>query len=104
MTDDVQRGDLAAGLGKRLVDLLQAAVTGLEPKKPYLLALSMNADGAGALEPVAKFTANPAGAAIVNAIGPLRKSVEGNASGPRRYLVIAAMDGDKPGALVQVQR
>ena len=87
-----------------LVDLLQAAVTGLEPKKPYLLALSMNADGAGALEPVAKFTANPVGAAIVNAIGPLRKSVEGNASGPRRYLVIAAMDGDKPGALVQVQR
>ena len=87
-----------------LVDLLQAAVTGLEPKKPYLLALSMNADGAGALEPVAKFMTNPAGAAIVNAIGPLRKSVEGNASGPRRYLVIAAMDGDKPGALVQVQR
>ena len=87
-----------------LVDLLQAAVTGLEPKKPYLLALSMNADGAGALEPVAKFMTNPAGAAIVNAIGPLRRSVEGNASGPRRYLVIAAMDGDKPGALVQVQR
>ena len=87
-----------------LVDLLQAAVTGLEPKKPYLLALSMNADGSGALEPVAKFMTNPAGAAIVNAIGPLRKSVEGNPNTPRRYLVISVMTDDKPGAPVQVQR
>ncbi len=87
-----------------LVDLLQAAVTGLEPKKPYLLALSMNADGSGALEPVAKFMTNPAGAAIVNAIGPLRKSVEGNPNTLRRYLVVAAMTDDKPGLPVQVQR
>ena len=87
-----------------LVDLLQAAVTGLEPKKPYLLALSMNADGSGALEPVAKFMTNPAGAAVVNAIGPLRKSVEGNPNTPRRYLVVAAMTDDKPGVPVQVQR
>jgi YVTN family beta-propeller protein len=87
-----------------LVDLLQAAVTGLEPKKPYLLALSMNADGSGALEPVTKFMTNPAGAAIVNAIGPLRRSVEGNPNTPRRYLVVAAMTDDKPGVPVQVQR
>ena len=87
-----------------LVDLLQAAVTGLEPKKAYLLALSANVDGSGPLDPVAKFMSNPAGAAIVNAIGPLRKSVQGGGSSPRRYLVIVATTDDKPGPPLQVQR
>ena len=87
-----------------LVDLLQAAVTGLEPKKAYLLALSANVDGSGPLDPVAKFMSNPAGAAIVNAIGPLRKSVQGGGNSPRRYLVIAATTDDKPGPPLQVQR
>ena len=45
-----------------LTDLLQAAVTGLEPKMPYVLALSSKADGSGNLEPIAKFMTNPAGA------------------------------------------
>ena len=87
-----------------LVDLLQAAVTGLEPKKPHLLALSANADGSGALEPVARFMSNPAGAAVVNAIGPLRKAVQGGGSSPRRYLVISATTDDKSGPPLQVQR
>lgn len=87
-----------------LVDALEAAVTGLVPKKPYLLALSDNADGSGHLEPVAKFMTNPAGAQIVVAIGPLRKTVENQGTGPRRYLVIAPVSDDKPGAPVQVQR
>lgn len=87
-----------------LIDLLQAAVTGLEPKKTYVLALSDNANGSGTLEPVAKFMTNPAGAQIVVAIGPLRKAVEGKGAGPRRYLVIAPFSDDKPGAPVQVQR
>lgn len=84
--------------------MLPAAVTGLEPKKPYGLALSSNADGSGVLDPVAKFMTNPAGAAIVNAIGPLRRSVQGVAGTPRRYLVIAPSGEDKPRAPVQVQR
>jgi YVTN family beta-propeller protein len=87
-----------------LVDLLEAAVTGLEPKKPYLLALVNNADGSGPLEPVAKFMANPSGAAIVVTIGPLRRAVQGDEVSPRRYLVIAPLIDDKPGAPVQVQR
>ena len=41
------------------------AVTGLEPKKAYVLALSSDSAGAGPLEPLASFTANPVGAAIV---------------------------------------
>lgn len=87
-----------------LIDALEAGVTGLVPKKPYMLAFSDNADGSGSLEPVAKFMTNPAGAQIVVAIGPLRKAVEGKSAGPRRYLVIAPMSDDKPGTPVQVQR
>ncbi|MFL6674532.1 MAG: YncE family protein [Massilia sp.] len=91
-----------------LVDLLQAAVTGLEPKKAYVLALSRRADGSGALEPIAKFMGNPAGAATVLTLGPLRRAVDSNAKGgadERRYLVIATTtDGGTPGAVVQVQR
>ena len=33
---------------------------------------------------------NPAGAAIVNAIGPIRQLVQGEDDVPRRYLVIAS--------------
>jgi YVTN family beta-propeller protein len=87
-----------------LIDLLEAAVTGLEPKKPYLLALASNADGSGTLDPVAKFMTNPVGAAIVVAVGPLRTAVEGNPGSSRRYLVIAPLSDNKPGTPVQVQR
>jgi YVTN family beta-propeller protein len=94
-----------------LVDLLQAAATGLEPKKSYVLALAMRADGSGPLEPIATFMGNPAGAAAVTTLGPLRRAVskvtqatEAGAAG-RRYLVIAAQGADgKPGEVVQVQR
>jgi len=87
-----------------LVDLLEAAVIGLEAKKPYLLALANNADGSGPLEPLAKFMTNPAGAQIVITVGPLRRVVKGAEDVPRRYLVIAPLIEDKPGAPVQVQR
>ena len=87
-----------------LVDILQAGVTGLEPKKSYFLALSNNADGSGPLDPIAKFVGNPAGAAIVGAVGPLRKVVQGTTGNARRYLVIAPNVDDKPGAAIQVQR
>ena len=87
-----------------LVDLLEAAVTGLEPNKPYLLALVSNADGSGPVEPLAKFMTNPAGAAIVVTVGPLRRAVQGNEGSPRRFLVIVPLKEDKPGAPVQVQR
>ena len=87
-----------------LIDLLEAAVTGLEAKKPYLLGLVNNADGSGPLEPVANFMTNPAGAAIVVTVGPLRTAVQGNEGSPRRYLVIVPLNEDKPGAPVQVQR
>ena len=51
-----------------LPSILQAAATGLEPKQPYVLALSGDPHGGGALESLAAFMSNPAGAAIVNAV------------------------------------
>jgi len=86
-----------------LLQVVQASATGLEPKQPYVLALADKADGTGTLQPLANFMTNPAGSAIVNAIGPIRQIVQGQGDGKRRYLVIAPRDGDKPGAPVQVQ-
>jgi len=86
-----------------LTQVLQAAVTGLEPKKPYVLALSGKADGSSPLEPLAAFMTNPAGAAIVNAVGPIRQVVQGAGDSPRRYLVIASGTPAAPGSPVQVQ-
>ena len=66
-----------------LVEVLQAAVTGLEPKKPYVLALATQADGGGKLEPIASFMTNPAGAAILNTVGPIRQVVQVSTPGIR---------------------
>jgi YVTN family beta-propeller protein len=87
-----------------LVQVLEAAVTGLEPGKPYVLALASEPSGAGPLEPLQGFMTNPAGAAVVNAIGPIRQLVHGEDKAPRRYLVILPGTPDAHGAPVQVQR
>ena len=87
-----------------LLQVLQASATGLEPKQPYVLALADKPDGSGTLQPLASFMTNPAGAAIVNAIGPIRQQVKDGAAGDtRRYLVIAPQVGGRPAAPVQVQ-
>jgi len=86
-----------------LVQVLEASVTGLEPGKPYVLALSSEATGAGVLQPLQGFMTNPAGAAVVNAIGPIRQVVRGEDKSQRRYLVIAPGTAEKLGAPVQVQ-
>jgi YVTN family beta-propeller protein len=87
-----------------LVQVLEAAVTGLDPGKPYLLALASEPSGTGVLEPLQAFMTNPAGAAIVNTIGPIRQLVRGEDNIPRRYLVILPGTSDTHGAPVQVQR
>jgi YVTN family beta-propeller protein len=86
-----------------LVQVLEAAVTGLEPGKPYLLALASEPSGTGVLEPLQGFMTNPAGAAIVNTIGPIRQLVRGEANNPRRYLVILPGSPDNHGGPIQVQ-
>lgn len=85
-----------------LVQVVQAAVTGLEPKQPYVLALAQQATGDGTLEPLAAFMTNPAGSAIVNAVGPIRQIVQNENKTARRYLVIAQGTAAKPGPVVQV--
>jgi YVTN family beta-propeller protein len=86
-----------------LLQVLQASVTGLAPKQPYVLALSPEPNGGGMLEPLASFMTNPAGSAIVNAVGPIRQVVQAEAAAPRRYLVIAPGPQAHPGTAVQVQ-
>jgi YVTN family beta-propeller protein len=86
-----------------LIQILQASVTGLDPKQPYVLALARELDGKGPLEPLSAFMTNPAGSAIVNATGPIRQIVHGEDKTPRRYLVIAQGRADSPGPIAQVQ-
>ena len=86
-----------------LLQVLQASVTGLMPKSAYTLALSDHADGSGPLQPLAAFMTNPAGSAIVNALGPIRQIVQDAGKGERRFLVIAPQVSGQTGAAVQVQ-
>jgi YVTN family beta-propeller protein len=87
-----------------LIQVLQASVTGLEPKQKYVLGLSERADGGGTLQPLVAFMTSPAGSAIVNAAGPIRQIVNQPTEADRHYLVIlpgdqATMSGDA----VQIQ-
>jgi YVTN family beta-propeller protein len=86
-----------------LIQVLQASATGLEPKKPYVLALAETKSGGGVLQPLAAFKTNPAGSAIVDAAGPIRQIVQSSVKAEKRYLVIAKGTADQPGAVVQVE-
>jgi YVTN family beta-propeller protein len=86
-----------------LIQVLQASIAGLEPKQKYVLALAEKADGSGALQPLAAFITNPAGAAIVNATGPIRQIVQNVDASLRRYLVIAPGDAANVGEAVQIE-
>ena len=89
-----------------LTQVLQAAVAGLEPTKPYVLVLASNADGTGQIEPLAQFMTNPAGAQVVNAVGPIRQIVDPATRAPdaRRYLAVMTTENEKPGRPVQLQQ
>jgi hypothetical protein len=86
-----------------LIQILQASVTGLGARQPYVLALASQPDGTGPLQPLAAFVTNPAGSAIVNAAGPIREIVESSGGSARRYLVIAEGTAARPGLVVQRQ-
>jgi YVTN family beta-propeller protein len=86
-----------------LTQVLEASVTGLAPKQSYVLVLASKPDGTGLLQPLSNFTTNPAGAAIVNAVGPIRQIVVGNAPRERRYLAVVSGTSENPGRPVQIQ-
>jgi len=85
-----------------LVQVLEAAVTGLSPNNNYVLGLARGTDGSGPFEALADFKSNAAGAAIVNSIGPIRQIVEPQAKASRRYLVIRAGSANAPRQLIQI--
>jgi YVTN family beta-propeller protein len=89
-----------------LIDLLEAAVTGLEPKSMYQLALAESPSAPyGKLQPLSNFMTDATGAKIVTTIGPLRQVVAENAGASiRRYLVIVPLRDGVPGMPVQIQR
>ena len=86
-----------------LIQILEAAVTGLKPRKSYILALADAADGHGTLQPLSAFTTNPAGSAIVNVTGPIRQIVQSGVESRRRFLVVAEGTAVLPGAVVQIE-
>jgi YVTN family beta-propeller protein len=88
-----------------LTQVVQAVASGLDPGGSYALALAEQRDGGGAREALVRFAANPAGAAVVDAVGPIRQIVRGDAAGPRRYLTIFTVLPDGTlGTPVQLQR
>lgn len=86
------------------VQILQAVVAGLAPKMPFVLGLASSPDGKGPIQPLAKFMTNPAGSAIVNAIGPIRQLVSDAGHDQRHFLVIASGDPASLGPVMQVQK
>ncbi|MBC7879811.1 MAG: hypothetical protein H7Y37_00615 [Anaerolineae bacterium] len=87
-----------------LIDLLQAAVTSLKPNTDYQLALAEQPRAPyGFLQPLAAFKTNPAGAAVVTALSPLKAVLQGDTPLPQRYLVIVPVQAGVLGVPVQVQ-
>ncbi|MDF5724366.1 MAG: DUF305 domain-containing protein [Rhizonema sp. PD37] len=88
-----------------VIDLLEAAVTGLQPKSMYQLVLAERSrQPYGKLKPLANFQTNPSGAAIVTTLGPIGQVVKGDTgTQSRQYLVIVPLKDDIPGMPVQIQ-
>ncbi|HYV70994.1 MAG TPA: YncE family protein [Pseudolabrys sp.] len=84
-----------------VIDLLQIAVAGLKPGQEYQLFLVDSLTRPDATKVgLTKFTANPSGAAIAQAIGPLRTVVAtpGSTAGQQpehRYLVVIPIGSDQ---------
>jgi YVTN family beta-propeller protein len=86
-----------------LLDLIELAPAGLAPKSQYEMYLA-ESDHApfGKLVPLAIFTTNPDGAAIVQAIGPLKTLGAGGVAAtqvsPKRFLIVT--DAKDPSRVV----
>ncbi|MCW8308731.1 MULTISPECIES: YncE family protein [Acidiphilium] len=92
-----------------LIDLVEAAVTGLKPKAKYQLALAGKATAPwGAITPLMNFKSNPAGAAIVTAFTPLKTIVRPHGQDEpkdtqQRYLIVRPINASGPGLPVEAQ-
>jgi YVTN family beta-propeller protein len=86
-----------------LTQVVQVVAVGLQPGGKYGLALSAHPSQPTDVELLARFTTNPAGSAIVNAVGPVRQITKGDAEARPRSLFIAPLEGETLGAPVQIQ-
>ncbi|GAC1440008.1 MAG: YncE family protein [Terriglobales bacterium] len=90
-----------------VVDLLEIAASGLQPNSEYKLSLvSSLIAPLGEMQPLATLKTKSDGAAIAQAIGPIKKVVTDNKdSGPQtqRYLVVTSVDQPKFPVLVQAR-
>lgn len=87
-----------------LLDLLEAAVTGLEPNGSYAIVLTANPDGSGQRVGLASFKANAAGAQVVTAVTELRAMLAPEADVHSRWYLAIVKNGDgSNGAIVQIQ-
>jgi len=103
-TSDKQPATTVTVNNQGLIDLLEAAVTGLEPKSMYQLALAESPNAPyGKLQPLSDFMTDATGAKIVTTIGPLRRVIVDDKTPSRRYLVIVPVRDGVPGLPVQVQ-
>lgn len=88
-----------------LIDLLEAAVTGLQPKQWYeLVLLEHPTSPYGAIQPLEKFQTNPAGAMVVTTLGPIKQIVTGTTENQRRYLAIVPVSDRNVPVQVQLER
>jgi YVTN family beta-propeller protein len=83
------------------LDLLEIAVSGLQPGQEYQLWLVTSpAPPYGEKQPLAKFKTNVSGAQIAQAIGPLRQVVaaeeEAKAGAERRFLLVTKANSEEP--------
>src|ERR687890_1177536 len=102
-TNEINELSRIALFDQGLVQVLQAAVTGLDPNHSYTLALSHDPNGRGDLRPLQEFMTNAVGAAIVNTVGPIRQIMQGEDNVPSSYLVIITGSAKHLGTPVQVQ-
>jgi hypothetical protein len=84
-----------------VIDLLEIAVAGLQPGQEYQLFLVDSLMPDASRIPLAKFKTWPNGAAVAQAIGPLRTVVAATAGAgdkqpEQRYLVVTAIGSDQP--------
>ncbi len=86
-----------------LLDLIEVAAAGLEPKKQYQVFLADSSQPPfGRMEPLTVLKANPDGGAVAQAIGPLKSVAGGDQTAPRRFLIVTEMGDQSRVVLRQV--
>jgi YVTN family beta-propeller protein len=88
-----------------LIDVVQVAASGLQPKHAYAVAIARDRGGKVTTSPVVRFVTNPSGAAVASTILQLKVALNGrDVDHERRYLVISDAAEDGRETIVQTSR